>query len=355
MRSKLITTEQLQSELRRSEPSVGNPIAVRDEGATPTFQLEKGWADEFGKKTDNSEISGTIRLGLGSEFALTKGALLTATSEMGIPRNFFGRLPADMAAEIANYCYATNPDKKTLITRGQTAIAMSKGSIVSFSNLSLLDSVMAGITARGYKGEILVDYKRRHDPRTTAFRLVLPDMTSDVRTGDVWSYGIEVRNSLTGDAKVPTSTRGYAFRWLCTNGDTTQHGAGNWSRRHQGQDPAAVYEWARKSVDEALEGLEGEFQKLEAMAGESIKDSVNFEVRDVFANHNVPRASREAIMRELVEADDLTLYGLHAAVTAAANNADLTAGQVDNLLHIGGALTTQLSERCGECHQIRHI
>jgi hypothetical protein len=351
MRDKLISVDRLKEILGATEPATALPVNAEEDGPPIEFQVNPGWADGLDSKRMLAPIDATAKVG-GRDVRLSGDALLTAASAIGMPRSFATKTPASIVGEALNWHYSRLTKRYTLITARDTAIAFSKGNVVPFSNVNLLDAMTAGIKQAGYNGEILTDYKYRHDVRRTRFRLVLPDRVHNVRGDDTWSYGLEGSNSLVNE--IPTAQRAYAFRWVCTNGQTTTHGAGQWARRTMGQDPAQVYEWARRSVDEALRGLDSEFERLDMLADTVLTpEEVGHTIQDIMETYNVPKPARQGILQAVLNNDDNTLYGIHAAVTEAANATDtLSADQVDTLLSIGGVLTGELANRCGSCHRI---
>jgi len=353
MRSKLITVDRLKEILGATEPATALPVNTVDDGPPVEFKVNPGWADGYDKRSALAPVDAKAKVG-GREVRLSGDALLTAASAVGMPMAFAQKTPAAIVEEALNWHYAHLNKRYTLVAANDVAIAFTKGNVVPFSNVNLLNAMVAGIGQTGYTGEILTDYKYRHDVRKTRFRLILPDRVHSIngRISDTWSYGIEGSNSLINE--IPTAQKAYAFRWVCTNGQTTTHGAGQWARRTMGQEPEQVYEWARRAVDESLQGLDAEFAKLDHMANTSLSpEDVGHTVQDIMESHNVPRPAREGILQAVLNNEDNTLYGVHAAFTEAANATDTLSGdQVDTLLAIGGVLTGELENRCNSCHRI---
>jgi hypothetical protein len=165
--------------------------------------------------------------------------------------------------------------------------------------------------------------------------------------------GVQLLNSLIGEH--PTSLSGYEFAWWCTNGATSEiNQSGSWSRRGV-DDDVNVYSWARDAVDEILGGLEDEFDVLQALTDIELTDEVGQTLQDVFELYRVPSAARADILSNMVESEDTTAYGIHAAITAAANSSDLSADAVTHLLDIGGAYPRAITSRCGACHRVHPL
>jgi hypothetical protein len=159
-----------------------------------------------------------------------------------------------------------------------------------------------------------------------------------------------MRNSIVGEK--PLSLRGYLFAWVCTNGATSVHASsGNYNRRTMGQGEE-VYDWARGQVDAILGGLEHELDAVTELTTVQLDGGVSQVMQSMFERYRVPLASRQQVIENLVDSDDLTAYGLMAAVTQAANVDSLPFGQVASLLEIGGDLPHSMSTRCQSCNRL---
>jgi hypothetical protein len=322
------------------------------------FNLVQGWNGEDVRDLPGTEVvDATLRVG-GTEMQLTKDALLQATSLIGLQREYVMKSPASLIQPQLDYWMKSMPTRtlKVLHREGE-AQAFTKASVVPVSNLALMDTALEGLH-KEYgidPQDVLVDYKAHHDLRSTTFRLVVPEEIRNIAsarsdTNDRWSVGLEIQNSLT--ASVPTRMNGYLFAWICTNGMTSQHSAsGSYSRKSSPTEEAALA-WAAESVDDILSGLEHEFTAIEELVNISLEGDVNATMRDIFDRHRVPVRPREAILAEMVEGNDLTAYGVMAAITQAANHTDLPASEVSRLLQIGGALPMEFSHRCGTCSRL---
>jgi hypothetical protein len=230
-------------------------------------------------------------------------------------------------------------------------LAIMKATMTPFSNIRILEQILAGIEAKYGEGEVLADYKFHHDLRRTAIRLIVPEQMRSVRENDPWSVGVQIQNSLTGESA--TAVDGYLFRWWCTNGAIATHSStGKYNRKLHGRDPETLYEWARESVDEILGGLEHEFDALEELANTPLEGSVADVLADVFEQYRVPTTTRETIISNMVNSDDLTMYGVMQAITQAANEEGLSEPLRNAILAIGGDLPRAYSERCQSCHRI---
>lgn len=360
-RGDLLTLDAFREELAATEPLLQRAARV---GESWLFDVEDEWKDGIGSLGNTDAVRATVSVdGVdGERLTLTKEALLEATSLCGIPKGYASRLPGSLVQAQLNYWFNEGFGDKVykVLTAGDGAdahaVAVNRESIVPFSNLQLLDSVIAGVTAKyGHEAEMFVDYKRAHSLRNTEARLIIPENTrAMVGTGtdnDNWSIGINMSNSLTGEG--PTQLDGYLFRWWCTNGCIDlSASSGKWSRRGGHQDPAEVMEWARASVDSVLGGLESTFDLVQSLVDMPLDGDAHQVLDDIFTQHSVPGPQRTRIIQHMVDTDRMNMYEVMQAITQAANGADVPDGQVRALMEIGGDMPRALAARCGSCRRI---
>lgn len=343
MRDKLLSLDTVRERLATTEPLT-------------TYEFETGEA-QFVLNGNISESPSTMRIG-SKEFAIAPVATLEATSLCGLPKGYVQRTPVPYIEPQVNYWFKDgfkeNKRYKALVVN-DTVEALTRGTVVPFSNLELLDRAETEVRKQyGQDTEILVDPKFFHSLTHTHMRLILPHEGRTIQgtkvADDQWSVGIQIKNSQT--ALESTSIEGYLFRWWCTNGAIdTRESSGVWSRRSGGQGDE-VYDWAKTAVDEILGGFEQALDDVQHMVHVPIEGEVNQALRDVFEQYKVPVAERQYIIDEMVESDDLSMYGLMQAITSAANHDGVSPGHVDQLMRIGGDLPRATASRCGSCHRL---
>lgn len=361
MREKLRPLDEVRQILAASEPLSSHEFTI---DPTIRFQLDPSWNHGLDARDGTEIVNASVSFGADpyiQQFPLTKDALLEATSICGLSKSYVSRCPAELVEPQLNFWFREGLLGKTvgprdfqlLVTSG-VGSAITRATIRPFSNLRLLDEAVRGIEDKFGKGEILVDYKFTHSLRRTHLRLILPDQMRNIeRSGtpdDFWSVGLQIRNSLIGAEQ--TRIDGYLFRWVCTNGAIdTRATSGAWSRRGHSTDDE-VYEWARSTVDEVLGGLEPSLDAVQGMVDIPIEGEANEVLRDVFTHYRVPLPERARIIENMVESDQLTMYGLMAAVTQAANDPNLDPSHVESLLRLGGDLPHASTSRCDACRRL---
>lgn len=351
--SKMLTMEQVRERLSLTEPMTA--VNLRCGEANTSFNLGKTWNFDVDKLRDDELVDATMTIG-GKEYALSKQALYETTSIIGLNTAYVTKSPWKLVQDPLNFYYGagiTDKDYKAYV-KDDTVLAIGKATIDPFSNLRFLDESLAAIEAKYGTGTIYADYKFEHSLRRTALRLVVPETVRVIEnTGtdnDTWSIGIQFLNSLIGLEK--TSVEGYLFRYWCSNGAidlSASSSSTSWDRR--GGQTEEVYEWARTAVDSVFENLEHTLDKVQESVYVNVDGEIVDVAKEIFKSYKISPAAREIVMENLVESDELTMYAVMQAITAAANDPDLDPRHVEALLIAGGAIPQLAHTRCNSCHR----
>lgn len=349
---KLLEISELIEKLKGTEPLGQVPFGADTE---TMFNLPGGWNHELKDAAGTDLTEATVSVN-GEFYQLTKDAALQATTEIGLTRAYALRTPGNLVQSHLNYWMGDQTKHLKLLTKENVVQAITKASVIPISNLALLDETLKGIYDE-YGEDTLVqaDYKLNHDLRRTNYRLIVPEQSRTIKSArsdesDTWSLGIDVQNSLTAD--VATTLTGYLFAWWCTNGATSTHAtSGNYSRKGSPTEEQAL-DWARASVDGILGGLEHELDNVAALTEIDLEGELEKAAFDLFERYKVPGPARAGILAELIETDDVSMYGMMAAITQAANDGGMSPDVVRRLLAIGGDLPSTASGRCSSCHRL---
>ena len=347
MESKLLSLETLTRALEKTEPLSNERI----DSETPVrFRIQPDWAHSLDSvaSTDPVDVEMSVS---GVTRRMTKEAALQAGANFGLTSAYAKKIPASYVEGLLNWHYSTGMGSNAynVLSVGENVSAFTRPSLETYSNLELLDNVVSGIQNRhGKDATILADYKFANTLQSTDLRLIVPaherhmvstHMDDVPENGDdTWFSGIHLHNSLIG--KDQTSLETYMFRYWCTNGATTENTAvGKWSRRQGSSED--VYEWARRSVDEILGGMESMFDQVQALATLNVDANTADVLQTIFNNYSVPVSQREAITNRLLGMPSpLTMYAIMQAITQAANESGMEDRRRDRLMRIGGALPT---------------
>lgn len=362
MRDRLLSMDSLRTILGGLEPIHHIPFTVGD---PIRFRAKLGW--NHGLKTLDAGQPVGVYVSLGLEpidYQLTKGCVLEVCHHFGLPKSYVEICPADLLVPALNYWFREGlhgmgkaKTKLQFVVDGNgLAVSLTKQGLQPFSNLALLDQALDGIRARHGNVEVLADYKLTATRNYAAVRLIVPNgyrvIESDT-LADVWSTGIQFKNSLTGAGQ--TSIEGYLFRWTCTNGQIdARANSGSFTRRKDATEEE-VYAWARQSVDEVLGGLETSLDAVQALTGMHITGSLADTLRDIFERYAIPVQQRTKIIALLEEyPGEITMYVIMNAITQTANEQGLEPSTVDKLLRVGGDIPHSADHRCDSCHRLLH-
>lgn len=359
MQNKLLSVEDFTKVLQTTE-NLGSQVMTMDGNDSILFSLPSGW--NIGLKDKKSQdLTDAVLATAGKEFMLTKEAILGITHSIGLSPSYVAKTPGVLIQSHLNYWATHSPDigLKMLTKDGDKVLAVTKESIKPFSNIELLDRTLQSIyeTYGLEESSLYVDYKSYHDLHTMNLRIIIPEESRQIDSNrggvnaeDMWSAGVQIRNSLTG--KFPLTVQAYLFAWYCTNGAIMQHSAGKYNRKVMGQDEFEVYEWVKDSVDDVLATIEHEFDIVSSLTEESVKDSVAPVLADIFKTYKIPLRVRQDVTDNLIASEDYTYYGVMNAITKTANSADLPDNFVTSILEIGGAVATDASHRCSSCKRV---
>lgn len=358
---KLISVDDAIKVLETTEPLEQVEFAL-DGSDQVKFFLPDGWNEEI--KDQPGEFVTDCQIAIdGFQYDLTKEALLTMTSAIGLQKPFVMKTPGPLVEPQLNYWInnygVAQADKMTLLARDQFGMAFVPSSKTVFPNLPILNRVLERAKARFKTDEFFIDHKIAHSLERTALRIIVPSATKTInsarslRGDDEWSLGIQITNSLSGHPETRLNVSGYLFAWWCRNGSISTHAtSGNYNRRVQGQDYDEVMAWISAASDHIFEDLGLELKDVESLTDVSLTGELNDVVNDVFHQFKVPVPARKGIVSALIDSEDLSGYGLMQAITQAANDPALTDKVKETTMRVGGVVPGVLSERCPECHRL---
>jgi hypothetical protein len=365
MREKLLPLSTVQEALASTEP-LAEVAFVAGHSANAFFQsTQDGQPWYKASLTDAAPV--WLDVPSGERYQLTHQAAMQLASECHVTRGYQELVPGQLLAENVNWWLknglgdkelkllvsGTGGDKDNPGQNIPLVRAVCRHTVSPFSNLHLLEVMLAGLQKQYGEGEVLVDYKFHHDLERTALRLIIPGYERVIEGtsvhDDTWSLGLDYYNSLIGLKQ--TTLAGYLFRWWCTNGCTdVANQVGGFSRRGSSEEDAMA--WAQESVDEILGGLETTFDQVQALTTQPVGGDVVTVLKGLFREFGIPKRERTRIIETMADTQDLNMYELLSAVTMAANIEGLDDRDVHRLLNMGGHITHASTGLCSNCHQL---
>jgi hypothetical protein len=351
MLPQLLTLDQVRERLAATEPL----SEIEFEADNSSLRLEEGWGAE--KVALTGYTGAYLRLPGGQEYQLTKQGALEIGAHVGIPRQIQMDTDPDIMADLVNWRLVNRIKGKELKALGtqDKVMAVTRGTVTPFSNLQLLDVMVAGLENKYGQGAIYGDYKFAHNMEHTGLRLIVPSfqrvISGTAVEGDTWSTGLDFANSLTGLKQ--TEITGQLFRWWCTNGCTdTLHAVGGLSRRGTTQEDALA--WAATTVEQVLGGLEPMLDHVQELTTQPVAGDVRSVLEGLFQDYHIPSRDRHRIIEGMAEDQEMTAYSLMQAVTQAANLDEVSDRDRQRLMRMGGSIASSHSQQCnmGRVHRV---
>lgn len=337
---------------------------VDTDGTTPiNFTFDDDFNDDYDNK-ESTDVLGSVSID-GTDYSMTKSAFSRSLQMIGLRDTYGKKTPGRLMSDNLNYHFSHNGAKADMITllhNDGVVLDMVPDNRTVFSTYAVADTI-ATAAAQHYNinpSELYFDYKAQNTLDRSALRLIVPDVVQTItsRRGgnqveDLWSIGINIGNSMTGEVSTPLSVSGYLFAWWCTNGSTTTHARSEkYSKRQIGANWDDVREWLEDSTLGVLDTLPAEISRVAELTNIDLSGEIGASSRDIMQSFNVPASLMQPVTDYLVESDDLSAYGFMNAVTQAANAADLEDVQRTKLMDAGGSLTHALLDRCETCHRM---
>jgi hypothetical protein len=231
------------------------------------------------------------------------------------------------------------------------AVAQCRDTITPFSDVRLLETVLACVRARfgdEAADSACVDFKFHWDLDHTSFRVVIPAVQTILlgteEPEDPWCYGIEIRNSLT--AQKQTMVSGYALRFVTRAGVLDlEHASGGFKRR--GSTPEGAYAWTAESCQAIFGGVDSAFGGLQELVKRPLAGDNSRFLRQLFKENSVEKEQRLRVATSLEDYDgDLTMYALMNVAAEAANLPGLGWRQVISLLEFAGDVLHRQGGMC---------
>jgi hypothetical protein len=276
-------------------------------------------------------------------------------TDLGIPKKYFDRMletaPTLLKSNVNHWLF--HDEKRRLVRGFKPSEGEKYGTARAFlsDRYKRMDNIQIAKKIFPVFDEIpgLTFHQAQLTDTRFYLRAYLPGLEVDLKPGQTWSYkgeavvgdivraGLEIRNSEVGNGLL--SIQPFLLRLICTNGMTVNDYATK--RRHVGgrieeqdetfyaadtlaADDEAFWLRARDEVKAALSDVRfAEIaQRLgEIVHGEKIQAPI-VATTELQQRFSLTEEERDSVLRNLVEAGDLSQWGLLNAVTAAAKEAD---------------------------------
>lgn len=340
------STSKMADILGATEPLSEISFVPDGDGGQIGFSLPAGWnaglKHEEGTHVTKAEIDVNK-----NGYALTKDAILQATSMIGLPKEYAIKTPGYLVEQHLEYWYTNMSKELKLLVANDVGVALTKTATSPISNIKLL---ILAKKAWPSLAPPWVDPLYHHDLRLTHFRVVseIPNMKSPM--DEVWYTGLDIQNSITAEA--PLQVRLYLYNPE-HGGAISQHGSyGSFSRKGSPSEEVAL-EWAEMAVENVLTDAAHELIDVFALKKVDVEGEVNHTMKDIFDKYKVPVGARGAVMGTFVDEEDYTMYGVMTAFMRTARSAlDFSPQVIRRLMEVAGDLPASAGGRCDSCHRL---
>lgn len=296
----------------------------------------------------------------GRRFQLTFQAARQLGSTCRIPQDLQISIPADYQAGLVNWFLATGLGirRVKLLLAGTgadehgspvpLAVAQTRDTVQPFSNLALLDQVLAVIASKfslAAANRAMVHFTMTHDLEHTDFRVIVPEAGREV-AGAEWAPGVEVTNSCIG-LKQTTVSGLVCHRPAEAVVLDGAHTAGGFKRLKS--TPEQAYEWAGESAGDVLGALDATWANMDVVQAMPVGDHASTFVESLCNEFRIPANVVERVTAVLDEyPGELTMYALATLMARLANMEGLPWRSVSQLMVMAGHVVHSAGARCSK-------
>ncbi len=331
----LATEIQRQKVFKRDFVAPASLLKFHTEGKTPIIGF---------KNSDNGFATG---------FKPTETFNDQLSQYLNIPRDYYRRMATEvpeLLVESANAWLGRKPveEKRMVRTLDGTARAFLSEKFRPLDNFDLADAVLPILTKNEFKVESCeVTDKRMY------LKVVTPKISGEVAKGDTLNFGLSISNSEIGYGSL--SVQLMAYRLACLNGMISESAVKKYhvGKRQEGSDGtweifsnetkqlsdkafwAQVKDTVQASVDNAAQNFDKLINKAKKAAQIALPAPVEV-VELVAEKFGFNEGEQSGVLDHLIRGGDLSLWGLTNAVTAYAQDKDLTYERATEFEVIGG-------------------
>ena len=276
--------------------------------------------------------------------ALSEEAQKQLLSSFGIPFKFFNECPAEIQGVLINTFREHNPSPviNMMIQAGVIEY-------VTFKDLNYIHPtlVLDRVVDAYPRLESLDLHHYRADPREISMAFTTPDISKEMKPGDIVNAGISIRYS--DVSKFAPTVGSYLNRLICTNGMRASVGDVK-IKLSLAHDENLFLDQIQDHIRLASGRLESMLEQLQKTT--EIKIPVNSMLNRVIEENNLAGKTGDMIYRRLEDGEGTTLYDAINAITAAANHMD-NLRQREHLQTIAFDVMNQMSHRrCDHCYSL---
>lgn len=272
---------------------------------------------------------------------------------LNIPRDYYRRMATEtpeLLVESANTWLGRKPvdEKRMVRTLDGTARAFLSEKFRPLDNFDLAEVVLPILTKNEFNVESC-EITEKH----MFLKVVTPKISGEVAKGDTLNFGLSISNSETGHGSL--SVRLMAYRLACLNGMISENAVRNYhvGKRQESLDGSwevfsnetkqlsdkAFWAQVKDTVTASVDNAALNFDKLISKAKKATQIALPAPVEVVeliSEKYGFNEGEQSGVLEHLIKGGDLSLWGLTNAVTAYAQDKDLSYERATEFETIGG-------------------
>ena len=347
--------------LEATEP-VEAHVLETDGSSKVTVQVPDQWNQDL-KSLDDSTLTSCRLHYDGNSYLLTKRAMLTLISRIGLSDRYAFKAPGHLIEPQINYWFQNQGvgDEPTIkmLTKGNYVVAFMKTNAPVVSNLEVLEQIRKYLVGRR-KVELFVDPNITNNFVETDFRIILPDPefeVSTVRNGetvvDKWHFGVHVSNSLIASTAKPLTISGFMLEQKSLAGILPEYSQVSSYVKNTAMDVEDLRGWVASTLDQVFAILPTEAELIQHMPEHTLTGKVGAITTDLFRSMKVHRKVQELALENLTTSGDMTSYGImHALAKSVAGATKFAPKVVSHIQRVSGTLPVRAEEICNECGRL---
>lgn len=360
----VVSLDAVKQILHRTEP-VEQHLLQTDGSSKVRVTMPDLWNADM-KELDDSTITSCKIFYEDREFYLSKRAMLTLLSMIGISDRYAYKAPGSLLEPHVNYWFEHEGIGKEsqvkMVTNSNYAVGFMLPSYPIVSNLEVLSQIEKFLKNQSTKSEVFVDPHIINNYVTTDFRLILSEVAFEVETTrngepevDRWHFGVHVSNSLISSLTKPLTISGFMVEERSLAGVLPEYSNIAGYTRSVDMDIEDLRGWINSTLEQVFSILPAEADLIKHMPVHSLYGKVGNITTDIFRSMKVHRKVQELALENLSEAGDMTSYGImHAMAKAvsATSPSKFPPKIVNHVQKVCGTLPSRSDEICDSCGRL---
>lgn len=297
-----------------------------------------------------------------NEFPFRCEGMEQFAGKIGIPKQFFKKMPPDIRALLFNRCFQMavsdgkfGADVRINLDRDKQVVGFDDPNLLRISPIQLADVICSSLPKSLSPEQVSIS-RFSSTPRRLCISCFSPKIISEPRPDDIINGGVDVNHYLAGNKETQVSC--YLRRLVCENGATTHVCGENKNLRarrlRNGRfDEQDMLNQIGRLLEEAWGQLQEKLDAVKALL-EKKRVPIDFlrQQRTKYSlNNKILEAVEEAIHRDELGTTDSQYDIFNALSRVSTHIPNLTFRQHRTLSRMAGEFSQQTVHKCDKCGQ----